>query len=148
MQFDPGYGLLDMGKQVKIIDLARNMIRLAGLIPDKDIQIEYVGMRPGEKLYEELLIEGEDVLYTSNDKIKICQGENGIDKEALYNAIEDLKRIENDFGSQDGVLDIIEGIVPRYSCSSEPVADSVGNRKILETRVSGGGSVDQKRRIG
>jgi len=140
--------LLDMGSQVKIIDLARNMIRLAGLIPDKDIQIEYVGMRPGEKLYEELLIEGEDVLDTNNDKIKICQGENGIDKEALYTAIEDLKGIEKDFESQNGVLDIIEGIVPRYSCSSTHVASSVRGQKITEARMSEGGTVDQQRRIG
>jgi FlaA1/EpsC-like NDP-sugar epimerase len=140
--------LLDMGKQVKIVDLARNMIRLAGLIPDKDIQIEYVGMRPGEKLYEELLIEGEDILDTSYDKIKICQGENGIDKDALYRALEDLKRIENDLESQNGVLDIIEGIVPRYSPSDEPVVSLPGSSRFVETKVSEGGTVDQKRRIG
>ncbi len=139
--------LLDMGKQVKIIDLARNMIRLAGLIPDKDVQIEYVGMRPGEKLYEELLIEGEDVISTSYDKINICQGENGIDKEALYGAIEDLKRIEKDVASQDRVLDIIERIVPRYGCSCEHVSDSVGTRRIMEAGISEGGVVDKKRRI-
>ena len=75
--------LLDMGEQVKILDLAKNMIRLAGLVPDKDIAIEFVGIRAGEKLYEELLIEGEDVIDTSYEKIKICLGENGIDKVAL-----------------------------------------------------------------
>jgi FlaA1/EpsC-like NDP-sugar epimerase len=47
--------IFDMGKPVKIIDLARNMIRLAGFIPDKEIEIQVVGLRPGEKLHEELL---------------------------------------------------------------------------------------------
>lgn len=140
--------LLDMGKQVKIIDLARNMIRLAGLIPDRDIAIEYVGIRPGEKLYEELLIEGEDVIDTSLEKIKICQGENGIDKEALYSTIEDLIRIEEDSDSQDCILDIIERIVPRYRCSSVSCCRAEENWKVKETKGPVGGAVDQERKIG
>lgn len=61
--------VFDMGKPVKIADLARRMIELAGLVPDKDIKIEFTGLRPGEKLYEELLATKENTLPTPNEKI-------------------------------------------------------------------------------
>lgn len=61
--------IFDMGTPVKIADLARRMIELAGLIPDKDIEIKYTGLRPGEKLYEELLATKENTLPTNNNKI-------------------------------------------------------------------------------
>ncbi len=125
--------LLDMGKQIKIIDLARNMIRLAGLIPDKDVQIKYVGMRPGEKLYEELLIEGEDVLDTSYDKIKICQGENGIDKKALNDAIESFILLSKDSDDGNAVLDIIKKVVPMYNPANGDTINSVGKPGLLKS---------------
>ncbi len=65
--------VFDMGKPVKILDLARNMIRLAGYTPEKDIQIEFTGLRPGEKLYEELLNQKETTLPTSNEKIMVAR---------------------------------------------------------------------------
>ncbi len=63
--------ILDMGKPVKIDDMARQLIRLSGLEPDVDIKIEYIGLRPGEKLYEELLLKSEGLQKTSNDLIYI-----------------------------------------------------------------------------
>lgn len=63
--------VLDMGKPVKILDLAESMIRLSGLVPYQDIQIKEVGLRPGEKLYEELLMQSEQMEKTANDKIFI-----------------------------------------------------------------------------
>jgi FlaA1/EpsC-like NDP-sugar epimerase len=65
--------IFDMGKPVKIIDLARKMIKLAGFIPDKDIKIEVVGLRPGEKLYEELLNDSAKTLPTHHEKIMIAE---------------------------------------------------------------------------
>ena len=65
--------VFDMGKPVKILDLARNMIRLAGYTPGKDMQIVFTGLRPGEKLYEELLNQKEKTLPTSNSKIMIAR---------------------------------------------------------------------------
>lgn len=65
--------IFDMGDPVKIVDMAKNMIRLAGLIPDKDINIVFTGLRPGEKLYEELLIKGENIIPTYHSKIKISK---------------------------------------------------------------------------
>jgi FlaA1/EpsC-like NDP-sugar epimerase len=61
--------VLDMGKSVKIYDLAVNMIRLSGFEPEKDIKIEEIGLRPGEKLYEELLMKTETLTKTDNNKI-------------------------------------------------------------------------------
>jgi FlaA1/EpsC-like NDP-sugar epimerase len=63
--------LFDMGKPVKIYDLAEKMIRLSGFVPHKDIAIVEIGLRPGEKLYEELLAKSEDTLPTHHSKIKI-----------------------------------------------------------------------------
>ncbi|MDR2980446.1 MAG: polysaccharide biosynthesis protein [Bacteroidales bacterium] len=65
--------IFDMGKSVKIIDLAAKMIRLSGLEPGKDIQIQYTGLRPGEKLYEELLANQENTIKTHHNKIMIAQ---------------------------------------------------------------------------
>src|SRR4029079_6423388 len=65
--------IFDMGKPVKIIDLARKMIKLAGFVPDKEIKIQVVGLRPGEKLYEELLNDASKTLPTHHEKIMIAQ---------------------------------------------------------------------------
>lgn len=65
--------VFDMGQPVKILDLAKNMIRLAGYVPNKDIRIEFTGLRPGEKLYEELLNQKEKTLPTQNEKIMIAR---------------------------------------------------------------------------
>ena len=65
--------ILDMGKPVKIYDLAVNLIKLSGFEPEKDIKIKITGLRPGEKLYEELLMDEEGLKKTSNHKIYIGQ---------------------------------------------------------------------------
>ncbi|MDD3701369.1 MAG: nucleoside-diphosphate sugar epimerase/dehydratase [Bacteroidales bacterium] len=68
--------VFDMGQPVRIFDLAHKMIQLSGLIPEKDIRIEEVGLRPGEKLYEELLTEGENPIHTHHPKIMCAQVES------------------------------------------------------------------------
>ena len=65
--------VFDMGRPVKILDLAKNMIRLAGYIPGKDIPIVFTGLRPGEKLYEELLNQKETTIPTQNEKIMVAR---------------------------------------------------------------------------
>jgi FlaA1/EpsC-like NDP-sugar epimerase len=66
--------VLDMGEPVRILDLVRNLIRLSGLEPDRDIKIDFVGLRPGEKLFEELKLEGEDIGPTAHEKIRVLTG--------------------------------------------------------------------------
>jgi FlaA1/EpsC-like NDP-sugar epimerase len=74
--------VLDMGQPVKIVELARNLILLSGLIPDEDIKIEFTGTRPGEKLYEELSTLLEDTVPTEHDKVRIFVG-NGVPEDDL-----------------------------------------------------------------
>jgi FlaA1/EpsC-like NDP-sugar epimerase len=66
--------ILDMGPPIKIDDLARDLIRLSGFEPEVDIKIEYTGLRPGEKLYEELIIDGENIVPTGHKKIMVLKG--------------------------------------------------------------------------
>lgn len=77
--------VLDMGEPVRIDDLARNMIRLSGLEPDIDIKIKYTGLRPGEKLYEELLLDTEGIEKTANDLIFIGHPTTVDEKDLLLN---------------------------------------------------------------
>lgn len=86
--------MFDMGKPVKIADLAHNMIRLSGLVPGKDIQIVYSGLRPGEKLFEELLYDREKSLKSYNDKIFIADG-NPAPYEEIMEHIEVMQEIIN-----------------------------------------------------
>jgi FlaA1/EpsC-like NDP-sugar epimerase len=84
--------VLDMGQPVKIVDLARNLILLSGLKPDDDIKIEFTGMRPGEKLFEELSTLTEDTVPTDHEKIRIFIG-NGNPDEDVHAWAESLRRI-------------------------------------------------------
>src|SRR5438128_7291315 len=83
--------VLDMGEQVKVVDLARNMIVLSGLVPDQDIKIVYSGLRPGEKLYEELFEETEQVEPTPHAKIRRAIGVSAIQLDRLDRAIMHLE---------------------------------------------------------
>ena len=65
--------VFDMGEPVKIVDLAERMIRLAGYVPNEDIQIKFIGLRPGEKLYEEVLSSEENTIPTGNAKIRVAK---------------------------------------------------------------------------
>ena len=84
--------VLDMGTPVKIVDLARNLILLSGLRPDQDIKIEFTGVRPGEKLYEELNSMEEDTLPTPSEKIQIFTG-NGLPSAGMEPYLEVLRGI-------------------------------------------------------
>ena len=84
--------VLEMGEPVKIVDLARNLILLSGLKPDEDIQIQFTGMRPGEKLYEELSSMLEDTVPTTHEKIRIFIG-NGLSEVDVLAALEGLREI-------------------------------------------------------
>jgi FlaA1/EpsC-like NDP-sugar epimerase len=84
--------VLDMGEPVRIVDLARNMIRLSGKEPDRDVAIEFTGVRPGEKLHEELWNQDEEVVATSHPKI-LAAHSAGIDAEWLDEELDELERL-------------------------------------------------------
>lgn len=84
--------ILDMGTPVKIVDMAKDLIRLSGFEPDVDIPIEFIGLRPGEKLYEELITQGKGILPTSHEKILVLRGAP-CDPSLLNGTIEELSRL-------------------------------------------------------
>ncbi|MBY0535078.1 MAG: polysaccharide biosynthesis protein [Chitinophagaceae bacterium] len=114
--------IFDMGKPVKIVDLALKMIRLAGLTPDEDIKIFYTGLRPGEKLYEELLNKEEITLPTPHEKIKIARvipcGDSvrkdideliGLGKlEDNYNVVRTMKALLPEFKSNNSIYEDLD----------------------------------------
>ena len=87
--------VLEMGESVKIIDLARRLIELSGLVPDKDIKIEIVGMRPGEKEYEEVMTSEENVVRTAYEKIWVLMKNGGIPPQPSPASSDELQRIED-----------------------------------------------------
>ena len=103
--------VLDMGAPVKIDDLARNLIKLSGLRPDKDIKIQYTGLRPGEKLYEEKLMAEEGMQKTDNDLIHIGNP-IPLDTDVFLEQLKALMKAayEND----DAIRDAVEEMVPTY----------------------------------
>jgi FlaA1/EpsC-like NDP-sugar epimerase len=104
--------ILDMGQPVFIAELARNLIRLSGLRPDIDIQIVYTGIRPGEKLYEELTGSDESALPTCHEKIKVHQGSQ-ISEEKMRSYLETLGKActTRDY---DALHLVLATIVPSY----------------------------------
>jgi FlaA1/EpsC-like NDP-sugar epimerase len=104
--------ILDMGEPVKIVDLARDLITLSGLDPDRDISIVFTGLRPGEKLYEELLTAGEEIKSTLHEKIKVADSE-GIDWPSLLIKVEILLESLRSGFSRD-VVHKIKEIVPEF----------------------------------
>ncbi|MCQ2342201.1 MAG: polysaccharide biosynthesis protein [Paludibacteraceae bacterium] len=104
--------VFDMGKPVRILDLAKNMIRLAGFQPDKDIAITFTGLRPGEKLYEELLNQKELTMPTSNEKIMIARVREA-DYETICTQIDTLVSLAKEGNAMKTVAQM-KHIVPEY----------------------------------
>jgi FlaA1/EpsC-like NDP-sugar epimerase len=109
--------VLDMGQPVKIVDLARNLILLSGLQPDRDIRIEFTGVRPGEKLYEELCTMEENTLPTYHEKIKIFSG-NGIPSEGMESHIHTIRQLCLTRDAKHLIFEL-KKLVPEYNPSSK-----------------------------
>lgn len=114
--------VLEMGTSIKIIDMARDLIRLSGKEPDKDIEISFTGLRPGEKLYEELMTQGEDVVETTHNKIMVLTSHDGWNgrgdqtsfHEWLYLNIDALVTLAKQHDAC-GIKEKLAEIVPEYA---------------------------------
>lgn len=104
--------ILDMGEPVKILDLAENMIRLSGLVPGEDIEIKFTGLRPGEKLYEELLIDDDNKKETANKRILIGQPIK-IDEAEFDEKMKELEKAT--FSEDENIRQVVKKLVPEYT---------------------------------
>ncbi|MGZ7055999.1 MAG: polysaccharide biosynthesis protein [Candidatus Angelobacter sp.] len=110
--------ILDMGQDIKIDDLARNMIRLAGFEPGREIKIVYTGLRPGEKLIEELRLQRENLTATSHEKIRVLQG-GKVDFLQMRRWLDELSApVES--RNVNGLVTMLTKLVPEY-CPSEEI---------------------------
>ncbi len=110
--------VLDMGEPIRIVELARQMIRLAGLTPDKDIAISYIGLRPGEKLHEALFHAAETPIATRNPALRLAAPRTA-DYAVLARSIDELEE-QARAGHQGRMLDLLHRLVPEYRVA-EPV---------------------------
>lgn len=116
--------VLDMGEQVKVVDLARNMIVLSGLVPDRDIQIVYSGLRPGEKLYEELFDDTEQVEPTSHAKIRRAISASAIQSDRLDRVLAHLEAAVS-HGDDDELIRRLNEAVPTYTPMSSRHSEQI-----------------------
>jgi O-antigen biosynthesis protein WbqV len=110
--------VLDMGEPVRIVDLAQQMIRLAGMVPERDIQIEYIGLRPGEKLHEELFHDAEATMPTANPALRLAAPRTA-DYAILARSIDELEA-EARAANEARVLALLQRLVPEYRREPTP----------------------------
>ena len=110
--------LLDMGEPVRIVDLARQMITLSGFRPNEDIDIQFTGTRPGEKLFEEIRTDGENIEPTTHPKIRVWKSP-AHPWQQVSAAIEELSQLQN-CPSHSRIVEAIQKIVPEYQPMNAP----------------------------
>jgi FlaA1/EpsC-like NDP-sugar epimerase len=115
--------VLKMGTPVRIDEMARDLIRMSGLKPDLDIEVKYIGLRPGEKLYEELITEGEGIQETQHEDIMVLNCENGSCLSEMNQHIEELVRLAEACDAE-GIRRALKRIVPEYSPWKDPLVES------------------------
>jgi FlaA1/EpsC-like NDP-sugar epimerase len=126
--------LLDMGEPVKIVRLAEEMIRLSGRRPYEDIEIAFTGLRPGEKLYEELLIKGEGVKPTNHEKIRILEAASSTcgfveqKNEQLLTAIQG--------GNPEVLVATLKALVPEFKSNNGSKQPDFDESKEIDERVN------------
>jgi len=130
--------VLDMGKPIKIEDLVNDLIRLSGLEPVTDIEVVYTGIRPGEKLYEEILTDEEGIVATKHNRIFISNSQN-VNKRELFNNIRKLEYlINNKMNSNSSeIKSLLSQIVPSYKINkySDKDKSSVFEKELLQENM-------------
>lgn len=121
--------VFDMGEPVKIADLAKKMIRLYGLIPNIDVSITYSGLRPGEKLYEELLTDGENTMKTYHEKIMIAKVRQ-VDFESVCNCMDSLYGMVEFQEDESVIVSKIKEFVPEF-LSNNSIFEQLDNKSKL-----------------
>jgi FlaA1/EpsC-like NDP-sugar epimerase len=114
--------MLNMGQQVRILNLAEDLIRLSGLEPGRDIEITFTGIRPGEKLSEQLFEDGTDYSKTSHPDIFRVEKNGGLHGDQLQQAIEDLSRLAA-ASDTDAVLGTLDALIPGATVRATPATD-------------------------
>ena len=114
--------ILNMGEQVRILDLAEDLIRLSGLEPGKDIEIIFTGIRPGEKLSEALWDEGADYLPTEHPDIYKLVEPDHLEGHELIQAISELESLAKQ-GDKEAILQLLDKLIPGSSVRSAPPTD-------------------------
>ena len=109
--------ILDMGEQIKIVDLAKNLITLSGFEPGEDIEIKFIGLRRGEKMQEETLLDIEHDKATKHDKIYIAQPDD-FNPHQLNKDIKTLERLAN-LMAKDKIIEKIKEMVPTYNAGAD-----------------------------
>jgi FlaA1/EpsC-like NDP-sugar epimerase len=113
--------VLDMGEPIRIVDLAENMIRLAGLVPYEDIEIQFTGLRPGEKLIEELNGKGEGIHPTDQEKMQVIR-EQPLSWDVIPDWVEELEELLRSRREPD-IIAHLRRLVPEYSPGERPQSD-------------------------
>ena len=116
--------VLDMGQPVKILTLAENLIRLSGLEPYKDIEIKEIGLRPGEKLYEELLMQSEHLLTTENEKIFVEEQQVIAQRDIMCGLIS-LDNVVSAQRPKDELIALMRYLVPTFRDPDEVNREAV-----------------------
>ncbi len=130
---DQGIFVLDMGKPVKIIDLARQVIRLSGLRPDVDVKIVYTGLRPGEKLYEELMHETENLLATDHPSLMVAQP-RFVQLKTVQSQITNISEAARK-GESEEVVRLLKVYIPEFDASSSEAKKARDDKtRIVELR--------------
>jgi FlaA1/EpsC-like NDP-sugar epimerase/EAL domain-containing protein (putative c-di-GMP-specific phosphodiesterase class I) len=128
--------MLDMGQPVKIVDLAKDLIRLSGLQVDKDIKIQFTGLRPGEKLFEELFIPGEQYEKTEHEKILIVKNASNFTPKTLNSLVEALcdAARQND---APAIAFLLQQLVPEYKPQNSPIPKQLpaSQEKLLDELI-------------
>lgn len=124
--------VFDMGEPVKIADLAKKMIRLYGMVPNIDINISYTGLRPGEKLYEELLTDGENTVKTYHKKIMIAKVRE-VDAAAITGCFNSLCAFVDEVTEESVLVSKMKEFVPEF-LSNNSVFEQLDNTKVVSMR--------------